>query len=404
MYTFLARQPIFDYKYNVYGYELLYREAEHASSANVKDGNSATKQVLSDAITLFGLDTLTNSKPAFVNFTEDLILEEFPLLADPKDIVVELLEDIEVTPDVIKKVSKLKERGYTIALDDFIGHSGFDEILPYVDIVKVDFMLTDKAQQEKIARKMRHCVTLLAEKVETNEVYEWAKSIGYKLFQGYFFARPVTYKKKVQHISATTFLMLMAELSKEEVDFQKCSSIIRTDTVLTYKILKKMKTLEYYRGNTVTNVENAVAMMGVSKLRHWLILVVARDNNRTRSDELARSAFLRGLFAEALMKRSSRARESESAFLVGMFSLLDKILDESQEKLLEDIVISEEVKDALLGRAENIFSRLLDFVIDYENQENNVSLTDLGIHISDHELHKLYAQCVANVDDVFKEG
>lgn len=133
-------------------------------------------------------------------------------------------------------------------------------------------------------------------------------------------------------------------------------------------------------------------------------MVVARDNNRTRSDELARSAFLRGLFAEALMKRSSRARESESAFLVGMFSLLDKILDESQEKLLEDIVISEEVKDALLGRAENIFSRLLDFVIDYENQENNVSLTDLGIHISDHELHKLYAQCVANVDDVFKEG
>ncbi len=100
MYTFLARQPIFDAEYNVYGYELLYRNAENSLSADVIDGTSATKRVLSDAITLFGLNTLTNSKPAFVNFTEELILEGFPFLADPKDIVVELLEDIKVTPEV----------------------------------------------------------------------------------------------------------------------------------------------------------------------------------------------------------------------------------------------------------------------------------------------------------------
>lgn len=404
MYTFLARQPIFDDKYNVYGYELLYRDADQASFANVTDGNFATKRVLSDAITLFGLNTLTDSKPAFVNFTEELILEEFPTLADPKDIVVELLEDVKITPKIIEKVAKLKNEGYTIALDDYSGDPNFDEILPYIDILKVDFMLTEKVAQENIAKKLGHTLTLLAEKVETNEEYEWAKSMGYKLFQGYFFSHPVTYKKKTQRIAFATSLMLMAELGKENVDFAKCSSIIRTDTVLTYKLLQKMSTMEYFRGHAINKVENAFTMMGVSNLRRWLLLVVARGNNQTGSDELARLAFLRGLFAESLIKKSSKSNESESAFLMGMFSLLDKILGEDKEKLLEHLVISEAVRDALLGKLENIYSQLLDFIIDYENQRNRISLQSLGINVSEDEILRIYANCVAGVDATFSNG
>ncbi len=404
MYTFLARQPIFDDKYNVYGYELLYRDADQASFANVSDGNVATKRVLSDAITLFGLNTLTDSKPAFVNFTEELILEEFPTLADPKDIVVELLEDVKITPKIIEKVAKLKNKGYTIALDDYSGDPNFDEILPYIDILKVDFMLTEKVAQENIAKKLGHTLTLLAEKVETNEEYEWAKSMGYKLFQGYFFSCPVTYKKKTQRISLATSLMLMEELGKENVDFAKCCSIIRTDAVLTYKLLQKMSTVEYFRGHAINKVENAFTMMGVSNLRRWLLLVVARGNNKTGSDELARLAFLRGLFAESLIKKSSKSNESESAFLMGMFSLLDKILGEDKEKLLEHLVISEAVRDALLGKSENIYSQLLDFIIDYENQRNRISLQSLGINVSEDELLRIYANCVAGVDATFSNG
>lgn len=404
MYTFLARQPIFDDKYNVYGYELLYRDADQASCANVADGNAATKRVLSDAITLFGLNTLTDSKPAFVNFTEELILEEFPTLADPKDIVVELLEDVKITPKIIEKVAKLKNEGYTIALDDYSGDPNFDEILPYIDILKVDFMLTEKVAQENIAKKLGHTLTLLAEKVETNEEYEWAKSMGYKLFQGYFFSRPVTYKKKTQRISFATYLMLMAELGKENVDFAKCCSIIRSDAVLTYKLLQKMSTVGYFRGHAINKVENAFTMMGVSNLRRWLLLVVARGNNKTGSDELARLAFLRGLFAESLIKKSSKSNESENAFLMGMFSLLDKILGEDKEKLLEHLAISEAVRDALLGKVENIYSQLLDFIIDYENQRNRISLQSLGINVSEDELLRIYVNCVAGVDATFSNG
>lgn len=402
MYTFLARQPIFDDKYNVYGYELLYRDAQSSSSANISDGNYATKRVLSDAITLFGLEALTNAKPAFINFTQDLILEEFPLLADPKDIIIELLEDIEITPKVVEKIAKFKELGYTIALDDYLGDPNFDKILPYVDILKVDFMQTNRAKQTMIAEVLRNHTILLAEKVETNEEYEWAKSVGYKLFQGYFFARPVVYKKKTQRISSATFIMLMNELGKSDVDFKKCYNIIHADTVLTYKILQKMSTLEYYRDRAINKVENAIVMMGVTNLKRWLLLVIARDNNQTGSDEIARDAFLRALYAEELIKRSPYAEKSEDAFLMGMFSLLDKILDESRESLLEDIAISKDVRDALLGKTQNIYSKLLNFIEDYENQVDRISLADLGINISDDELHKLYARCLEKVDDTFR--
>lgn len=403
MYTFLARQPIFNAKYGVYGYELLYRDTEKNRTADVKDGNSATRRVLSDAITLFGLDSLTNSKPAFVNFTSDLILEDFPLLANPKDIVVELLEDIKVTPEIVEKVAKLKEMGYTIALDDYIGGENFDQLLPYVDILKVDFVLTDQAKQKAIAQIVGNSIILLAEKVETNEEYQWAKKAGYSLFQGFFFSHPNTFKKKVHNISTTTFAMLMSELSREDVDLAKCGKLIRTDTVLTYRLLQKMNTTEYLRKQKITNVDQALVMMGTDEFRRWLILVVARDNNATGSNELTRAAFVRGLMAEALILQSPRAAEHENAFLLGMFSLLDQILDESMEKLLDGIEIDGEVQDALLGKEENFYSKLLKFIVDYEHQENHVGLADLGIQVSQDELHMQYAKCVAQADTIFND-
>ena len=401
MYTFLARQPIFDNQYSVYGYELLYRDGEKSRTANVMDGNSATKRVLSDAVTLFGLDTITKSKPAFVNFTSDLITSDFPLLVNPKDIVVEILEDVKVTPEIISCVDNLKQKGYTIALDDYIGSRDFDKLLPYADILKVDFMLTDRQRQQEIARLCGSSTRLLAEKVETNEDFEWAKSIGYSLFQGYFFSYPNTFKKKVHSISPATFTMLMSELSKEDVDFGRCASIIHTDTILTYRLLRKINTMEYFRGKNINDVEQALVMMGVNDFRRWLILVVARDNNMTRSTELSRFAFIRGLWAETLIEQSPRAEEKENACLLGMFSLLDKILDEQMDKLLDGLQLDREVADALLGREENFYSKLLQFVTEYENQEIKTQLSNLGITISQEQLHVEYARCMAKADSIF---
>ena len=144
-------------------------------------------------------------------------------------------------------------------------------------------------------------------------------------------------------------------------------------------------------------------MMGVSEFKRWLLLVVARDCNQTSSDELTREAFVRGLWAEALSCHSPRAAEHENAFILGMFSLLDLILDEKMETLLADINLDTEVEDALLYKEENFYSRLLQFIKDYEQQVCRIDLSDLGIDISADELHREYATCIAQADHTFDD-
>ena len=150
--AYLARQPIFDTNYQVQGYELLYRDAQNQTKAEFVDGDQATRCLLSDAITLFGLPNLTNSKPAFINFTENLILSGYVYLTRPEEVVIELLENITVSDRMIEKLREMKERGYIIALDDYDQNSRFDPIMPYIDIIKVDLRLTTPEQQGEIAR------------------------------------------------------------------------------------------------------------------------------------------------------------------------------------------------------------------------------------------------------------
>ena len=195
----------------------------------------------------------------------------------------------------------------------------------------------------------------------------------------------------------------MNELGKEEVNIQKCKEIILTDTVLTYRVLQRSNTVAYRRNQEITDVGHALMMMGVREFRRWLLLVVARDCSRTRSDELSRDSFIRGLWAEALVRHSPRAADHENAFLLGMFSLLDQILDESLDQLLKDINLDKEVEDALLKREENFYSRLLQFVVDYENQTTTVDLASLGIDISQDQLHQEYAKCIAQADAIFND-
>lgn len=403
MYTFLARQPIFDRNNNVFGYELLYRNGESKNLSNIVDGNVATKNIISDAVTLFGLDKLTNSKLAFINFTENLILENYPLLVDADSVVVELLEDIKITPQIIESVIELKKKGYKIALDDYTGDSSFDTILPYADIVKVDFLLTNEKEQEEIAKKLLHKTRLLAEKVETLEVFERAKSQGYSLFQGYYFSQPCILKKKVEKISHTTFAALMHQLSQPNVDFKKCSDIISTDTVLTYKLFKKINTVEFFRDHPVTHIQQALIRMGTKNIKQWLVLIFSHTNNTTASDELIRIAFFRGLFLEEMLKYTSKANESENGFLLGMFSLLDKILDDSEENLLKDIELPDGVKEALLGKEKNIYYYLLEFVEHYENQNSTDNFKEIGLNIQESEIYQLYAKALLKADSIFNE-
>lgn len=399
---FIARQPIFDTQLNVFAYELLYRSSSKAAQADVIDGEQATQSVLSDAITVFGLSNITNSRPAFVNFTEELILNDFVLNARPDEIVVELLEDIEVTPKLIEKMQMLHDKGYCLALDDFIGDGRYDEVIPLVDIIKVDFMLTDEKKQEEVAKRFSPMgIKLLAEKVETKEEVDRAIKMGYKLFQGYFFAKPSVMVGDARAMTSATYAQLLREISQREIRLDRCARVIHADATLTYELLRKVRTVRYYRGNTVTNVRMALAILGVDEIRRWIILMLARERNVTCSDEVVRAAYIRAVFMERLVKCSRWQHRSSEAFLVGMFSLLDRVMGQSIEKMLEEIAVSKDISDTLLGLNRTFFSDFLEFVIAYEQTSDEEQLPTIDIRLTEDQVVQLYVDCIIHTDKVF---
>lgn len=404
MEAYIARQPIFNCRKKVEGYELLYRDSLTVNRANIVNGCQATSRLLSDAITVFGLPQLTNWRPAYVNFTKDLIMNDFVLLAQPQDIVVEIVEDIKVTNVLLQKLKFLKDEGYVLALDDYTGDPAFQRLLPYMDIVKVDFRLTDRDTQRRIAKDLKDAnVTLLAEKIETEEEFILSMHMGYQLFQGYYFEKPVILHRTLPSIAASSYGRILRELQQEEIDFDRCAHIIHSDVVLTYRIMQKIQTLQYYRGNIITAIKLALVMMGTREFRRWTLLLLARENNVTRFDELVRQSYLRGIFIERLMLESKMAKFSDRGFLLGMFSLLDRILGVEMSDLLSEINVPVVISEVLLEHAENEYSHFLDYVMIYEKGEADAELPDLGLRISAEQIAVLYMECIKETDHIFNE-
>lgn len=400
MQCYIARQPIFDQHMNVLAYELLYR-AGSENVANVTDGDAATRSLLSDAMMVFGLNNLTNGRMAYVNFTEHLLMSDFVLMADPRQVVIEVLERTQVSDRLIGRLKKLKAMGYHLALDDYVGNPTFDPILQLMNVIKVDFLQTTQETQEKIAKKHRYNrnISLLAEKVEDRETFERARRWGYKQFQGYFFARATPISKTIPDINAATYVRLLRELNEPDVDLFGCSEIIRTDPVLTYHLLKKVNTMQYYRGNSVKAISQMVAYLGIDELYHWVILTMARDVNRTYSDETVREAYLRGIFMERLMKNSPYSKKNLAGFLLGIFSMMDQIMDDQFANILDGIMLPQEVLDILLHDKDNELRQYLEFAKEYEK---NQATTLPELNMDQNQVVNLYMKCMKETDWAFR--
>lgn len=403
MYAHIARQAIFDENREVMGYELLYRDGSRGNAANVRDGNAATRSVLSDALTVFGLPKLTEGKRAFVIFTRDLLLDDFPRLADPKDIVVELQQTVRLDDLLISRLERLQKDGYVLALNNYTGDERFDELLPLFNIIKVDFHATTTVMQKLLSRTLRASrAHLIACKVETEETFQYARELGFQFFEGYYLAKPKRMSKRVPSLAASSYGILMSELTKPEVDFDLCSQVIESDVVLTYMLLRQVQTANYYRGNEISDIKQAIVMLGEEELRRWIWLVLARQNSVTHTDGLSRQAYLRGKFIEGLMRNSKQPPSKNEGFMLGMFSLLDRIMDVQMHELLRDLNLNPKLKAALLGEEENEFSAFLQYAIIYEMEDDRLWFPDIGLRLSGEQVTELYERCAAETDAAFR--
>lgn len=350
MFDCVASQPIFNTKLEVFGYELLYRASTNSTCFDAPDKNTATKNVLVTAFSDIGIEDITNGRKAFVNFTADLVLEEIPHMLSSCILVVELLEDIKPTEAILEKCGNLKKKGYLIALDDFVYQAEYEPLLDLADIVKIDFLSCSEQEIADAVKKINsnRRKILLAEKIETNESLEFAKALGFTLFQGFFFCRPTITASKSVDTAFINRLKLLRQVSDPDVSFFALAETIKRDVVLSYRLLKIVNSAYYGLNYTVSGILHAITICGLIEVRKWVTLIIFNQSNPGKPNELIRMGLIRGIFMEKLAVQRHQRRIKDEYFMIGLFSLADTILDAPMETIMEETHLSREICEPLI--------------------------------------------------------
>lgn len=343
----LARQPIYDAELNVAAYELLHRAMDPHHSA-VSDGDQASSRVLLDAFGTIGIAAITEGKPALINFTEQLITNPAPPI-DPQHLIVEVLEDVPPTPAVIAGLKRLRELGFRIALDDFRHDVSLEPMIELADIIKLDVLAMDEVELRAEVRKLRNYpVRLLAEKIESWEVYNHCVDLGFSLFQGFFLSRPQLVHGRRATFNRLTLMSLMAKVADPEIDAGALAATVATDPLLGFGLIKLVNSPMYRRATPVDTLRDAITWLGTERVRGWCyLLMMANIEGKPR--ELTRIAMARARFCELLGGQGDRSTAAR-CFTVGILSTLDAFMDEPMETLLGGLELGEDIRAALLGQ------------------------------------------------------
>ncbi len=353
--VFVARQPIFDLKKKVFGYELLFRNGFENTFPDI-DGNVATNTLLSNTFFSFELKELLRKKPGFINFTKDLILEKTPLLFPSHHMVIEVLEDIEPDEPVINALDEFKKNGYQIALDDFVYQEKFDPMISRSDIIKIDFRATPEDEITDIIHKIRkdHSPIFLAEKVETHQEYESAKAMGFSLFQGYFFSKPEILSKTDISAGQVTRLKLVAALQKDNIEIREVEGLIKNDVGISFKLLKFTNSAYFSRPNPIDTIKDAITYMGMDELKKFIRIIAISDLNSDTPKELLRRSVIRARMCEKIGRFFNTGFTTDELFTLGLFTCMSAILNHRMEEIIEVIGFSEHLNNALLGRVKSV--------------------------------------------------
>jgi EAL and modified HD-GYP domain-containing signal transduction protein len=392
---FLGRQPIFDADLNVKAYELLYRSAD-VDCSGVIDGDRATSDVLLNSFLEVGLSRVVGGHQAFINLTRSFLLKHDHLPPPSDQLVLEVLEDIDIDEALVAAVTTLHDQGYIIALDDFIFHEALRPLIEQADIIKIDVQALSRDEVSEHVRLLRqYPLQLLAEKVETVDEFEWCKSIGFDLFQGYFLCRPRVLRGRRMPANRVNTLRVLAKLQDADVDVNELESIISEDVTLGYRLLRYINSSAFAMRRKIESIRHAIVYLGLKEVKQWANMA-ALSTIDDKPEELVKTCLVRAKMCELLAEHLGRVRKG-TAFVVGMFSLLDALMDTPLDELLESLPLADEIVAALL-HDEGPYAEILHNTIAYDQGDwAAIRCPDL----SNSQITDLFCEAVAWADGVF---
>ncbi|MCG9757959.1 MULTISPECIES: HDOD domain-containing protein [Pseudoalteromonas] len=391
MYFYAARQPIFNVQRELIGYELLFRDSLNNVFPEI-DGDEATSRLVEGSQFTFGLDDLTNQHPAYINFTLETLAKGYVQMLAPEQVVVEILETVQPGKRLLACVKELKEQGYTLALDDYQHQNVWRHFFPYIDQIKVDFLASNLEQINIIKAAIQDFpqIDLVAEKVESYEQFELAKSLGFKYFQGFFFAKPEMVKTKSLAPSELAMAELLYETSSVEPDLARITQVFERDVNLSYKLLRYANSAVFKRRAEISTIKQALVVLGNDELKRLISLLFASQLNTEKPKELLSLSLLRAHFMEAVATKAKKISDTGSTFLVGMMSLMDAILDDDMANLLTKLPLSQEIKSTLLKKP-SAFGIYLDLAESMEKGDwGSVETMSKSLGLSSQNIAELY--------------
>jgi c-di-GMP-related signal transduction protein len=361
---YVARQAILDSRWQVFGYELLYRADGGAANVSM---DLAAARVMTDAVLNVGLDTLTGGRPAFLNLTRSLLVSEAWSVLSPSAVVFELHKNIPVDEEVLEMCGRLHNAGYALALCDFELDSDAEALLRYARYVKVD-MVAQRRTHGVVAEYLRESgITLIAENVETAAAFEAACASGYTLFQGHFFCQPKTCSAAPMPASRMAYVQLLSALNRPRLSLPEIEELIKHDVSLSYRVLRCINSAAYGLRREIKSIQEALVLLGVEPIRSWASVWCVAGLNTSGTYELVTTALVRARCCELLGEHLSKADESEELFLVGLCSLLDAMLGRPLQQAIADLPLSASARNAVLGGDRNTARYVLDAVVAYED-------------------------------------
>ncbi len=362
---YIARQPIYDANLKVIAYELLFRSGK-TNEANVIDGDSATTNVIINALTEIGMDQLVGPHKAFINLTRNHIIQmaEQPLHELKERLVLEILEDIKAEEVIVNAVKKLAKDGFTIALDDFIYSESLQPLVDISNIIKIDLMaLTDKELEAHVIKLADGKRKLLAEKVETQEEFDRCKELGFDYYQGYFFSKPQIIKGQSLPANKLAIMKLLAKLQDDESSTAELAQTITQDITMSVRVLRYINSAQFGFGKEVNSIQQAIMMLGRTTIRN-LANLVTMSQIEDKPHELLIISMIRAKMAENIAQIVKA--DKEACFTTGLFSIIDTLMNNDMELLIEGLPLVENIRTALIRR-EGELGEILNCVLAYES-------------------------------------
>ena len=397
---FLGRQPILDRDQRIVAYELLFRTAD-TSSVIVTDDMQATASVIHHAFSEMGVQTVLGTQLGFINVSADMLLSDMVELLPTSQVVLELLETIIVTEAVIERCRALKLLGFALALDDFVFDESYLPLLTLVDIVKIDLLLHSREELQAVVSQLKPWpVKLLAEKVDSAEQAAYCHSLGFDLFQGYYFARPSVLSTKRADPSQLALIRLLG-LVLHDADTPQIEQIFKQHPSLTYNLMRLVNSVASGVHHSIASVSQAIMVLGRKQLKRWLqLLLFTLQVGTPYPSPLLLLAATRGKMMELLAeKQQHNADYCDEAFMAGILSLIDSLIDKPLADIIGELGLSERLAAALL-RCEGEIGALLQLVESVEHPDLSRTLPLLaesgGLSLPDLTMAEIEAMSWAN--------